>query len=161
MSVSSVFLLLLIYSVGTAWAAFLPRRSWTEGTRFEFVGPILHFINPGEFGLKEVCLLVSICLEPCSTFSARDCHPCSLNCSCGQFRCGKFCRSACEVVLCHNISTLLTVICSSITLQTSRLLQLYSLHSQRHALGEHISILLPPPNLSGLLGMVLSAYFVL
>lgn len=62
MAVSTVFLLLLIYSVGTAWATFLPRRSWVEATRFEYLGPILHFINPGEFGLKEVCPLIAFYL---------------------------------------------------------------------------------------------------
>ncbi|PSR90579.1 hypothetical protein PHLCEN_2v4872 [Hermanssonia centrifuga] len=51
--VSTVFLLLLIYSVGTAWAAILPRATWVEGTRFARLAPILHFINPGDFHLKE------------------------------------------------------------------------------------------------------------
>ena len=54
-TVSTVFLLLLIYSFGQAWAAFLPRKSWVEGTRLEWLGPTLHVINPGPFGLKEVC----------------------------------------------------------------------------------------------------------
>jgi hypothetical protein len=52
-TVSTVFLLLLIYSVGQAWAAFLPRSSWVKGTRFAWLGPTLHVINPGPFGLKE------------------------------------------------------------------------------------------------------------
>ncbi|KAG6815817.1 hypothetical protein H0H87_011116, partial [Tephrocybe sp. NHM501043] len=53
MSVSTVFLLLVIYSIGNAWAAFLPRRSWVEGTRFQRLGPVFEFVNPGPFTLKE------------------------------------------------------------------------------------------------------------
>ncbi|KAF8656479.1 hypothetical protein AX16_002530 [Volvariella volvacea WC 439] len=53
MSVSTVFLLLLIYTAGNAWAKFLPRRSWVEGTRFEFFARAIDIINPGDFGLKE------------------------------------------------------------------------------------------------------------
>ncbi|KAI6095908.1 OPT oligopeptide transporter protein-domain-containing protein [Pisolithus croceorrhizus] len=52
-SVSTVFLLLLSYTVGLAWAKFVPRRSSVEGTRFESLGPILDFFNPGEFKIKE------------------------------------------------------------------------------------------------------------
>ncbi|KAH8093252.1 oligopeptide transporter [Cristinia sonorae] len=51
--VSTVFLLLLNYSAGIAWAAFLPRASLVENTRFARLAPVLHFINPGTFGLKE------------------------------------------------------------------------------------------------------------
>lgn len=53
MTVSTVFLLLLIYSVGNAWAKFLPRRSPEKRIGF---GRFIHFINPGEFTLKEVIL---------------------------------------------------------------------------------------------------------
>ncbi|KAG5640108.1 hypothetical protein DXG03_001188, partial [Asterophora parasitica] len=53
MSVSTVFLLLVIYTFGNAWATFLPRKSWVEGTRFHGLGPVFHFINPGDFTLKE------------------------------------------------------------------------------------------------------------
>ncbi|KAF8182044.1 oligopeptide transporter [Pholiota molesta] len=53
MSVSTVFLLLLIYSVGNAWARFFPKRSWVEGTLFHRLGPIFQVINPGPFTLKE------------------------------------------------------------------------------------------------------------
>ncbi|OCH87394.1 oligopeptide transporter [Obba rivulosa] len=53
MSVSTVFLLLLIYSVGRVWATFLPRGSSVEGTRFSRLAPVLEFINPGEFRIKE------------------------------------------------------------------------------------------------------------
>ena len=53
MSVSTVFLLLLIYTVGIVWAKYLPRAEWVEGTRFAHLAPILHFVNPGEFRLKE------------------------------------------------------------------------------------------------------------
>ncbi|KAH7887105.1 OPT oligopeptide transporter protein-domain-containing protein [Phlebopus sp. FC_14] len=52
-SVSTVFLLLLIYSLGMAWAKFLPRRSWVEGTWLEILGPLAEFVNPGEFRIKE------------------------------------------------------------------------------------------------------------
>lgn len=58
MSVSTVFLLLLIYSVGVVWAAVIPRASSVEGTRWSGLAPFLHFINPGPFGLKEVRALV-------------------------------------------------------------------------------------------------------
>lgn len=51
---STVFLLLLIYSVGVAWSKILPRRGLVEGTRFGKFGPVLEFINPGEFRIKEV-----------------------------------------------------------------------------------------------------------
>ncbi|KAK0452510.1 peptide transporter MTD1 [Armillaria borealis] len=53
MTVSTVFLLLVLYSIGVAWAAFLPKRSWVEGTRLQSLAPVLEFINPGPFGLKE------------------------------------------------------------------------------------------------------------
>lgn len=53
MTVSTVFLLLLIYTIGSAWAS-LPRASTVQDTRFSFLGPVIHFINPGPFGLKEV-----------------------------------------------------------------------------------------------------------
>ncbi|KAH8093283.1 oligopeptide transporter [Cristinia sonorae] len=53
MGVSTVFLLLLIYSVGQVWAKFLPTAKAVEGTRFAKLGPTLHFINPGPFGIKE------------------------------------------------------------------------------------------------------------
>ncbi|KIJ62124.1 hypothetical protein HYDPIDRAFT_114969 [Hydnomerulius pinastri MD-312] len=52
-SVSTVFLLLLIYSAGVAWAKVFPKRSWVEGTRLAGLGAIFEFINPGEFKIKE------------------------------------------------------------------------------------------------------------
>ncbi|KAI8999139.1 oligopeptide transporter [Trametes punicea] len=52
-TVSTVFLLLLIYSVGIAWAKYLPRAEWVEGTRLARLAPALRFINPGEFRIKE------------------------------------------------------------------------------------------------------------
>jgi hypothetical protein len=54
-----VFLLLVIYSFGMFWATFVPKRYVVEGTRFEWLGPALHFINPGKFKIKEVRLLCS------------------------------------------------------------------------------------------------------
>ncbi|TCD71832.1 hypothetical protein EIP91_003175 [Steccherinum ochraceum] len=53
MSVSTVFLLLLIYSFGTAWAKFLPRAETVQGGRYAKLAPVFRFINPGPFGLKE------------------------------------------------------------------------------------------------------------
>lgn len=50
---STVFLLLVIYSLGILWSTFLPKRSRVEGTRFEWLGPALHFVNPGKFKVKE------------------------------------------------------------------------------------------------------------
>ena len=55
MSVSTVFLLLLIYSAGIAWAAVLPTAKFVEGGRFAKWAGFFHFINPGPFGIKEVC----------------------------------------------------------------------------------------------------------
>ncbi|KAL4079664.1 OPT oligopeptide transporter protein-domain-containing protein [Scleroderma citrinum] len=52
-SVSTVFLLLLIHSMGLTWSRVLPRRSSVEGTRYVKLGPFLEFINPGEFRIKE------------------------------------------------------------------------------------------------------------
>lgn len=49
-----MFLLLVIYSLGVFWSTFFPRRSWVMGTRLEWLGPTLHFINPGTFKIKEV-----------------------------------------------------------------------------------------------------------
>ena len=49
-----MFLLLLIYIVGVAWSKILPRRESVEGTWYANLGPVLGFINPGEFRIKEV-----------------------------------------------------------------------------------------------------------
>ena len=54
MSVSTVFLLLIIYTVGIVWAKYVPQASWVEGSRFAGLAPVLRFINPGEFRIKEV-----------------------------------------------------------------------------------------------------------
>ncbi|KAI0306870.1 OPT oligopeptide transporter protein-domain-containing protein [Multifurca ochricompacta] len=51
--ISTVFLLLVIYTFGVLWSAFLPKRTWVQGTRYEWLAPTLHFINPGEFKIKE------------------------------------------------------------------------------------------------------------
>ncbi|KAH9983191.1 OPT oligopeptide transporter protein-domain-containing protein [Russula compacta] len=51
--ISTVFLILIIYSFGIFWSTILPKRSLVEGTRYEWAGPALHFINPGKFRLKE------------------------------------------------------------------------------------------------------------
>ncbi len=52
--VSTVFLLLIIYTLGNAWAKFLPKREWVDGTSLAWLGPTLHFLNPGPFDIKEV-----------------------------------------------------------------------------------------------------------
>ncbi|KAA1466657.1 OPT superfamily oligopeptide transporter [Dentipellis sp. KUC8613] len=52
-TISTVFLLLIIYTFGVFWATFFPKRSWVEGTRFARLGPLFEFINHGEFKLKE------------------------------------------------------------------------------------------------------------
>jgi hypothetical protein len=61
MIVSPVFLLLIIYTFGNAWAKCLPKRKTVEGTPFEMLGPIFGFINPGAFTLKEVCCIFQTC----------------------------------------------------------------------------------------------------
>lgn len=66
MQVSTVFLLLLIYTIGMAWSVLLPRRSLVEGTRFQFLKSLIHFVNPGSFGLKEVHDFSNLIL--CSVF---------------------------------------------------------------------------------------------
>lgn len=68
-SVSTVFLLLLIYTFGNLWATILPRASLVEGTRLARFGPLLHFINPGAFGLKEVCMLIDNVLRPSCSYT--------------------------------------------------------------------------------------------
>lgn len=59
MTVSTVFLLLLIYTAGNAWAKLLPQETLVIGTRFERLAPILRFINHGPFTLKEVNTYIS------------------------------------------------------------------------------------------------------
>ncbi|KAH9042869.1 oligopeptide transporter [Lactarius hengduanensis] len=58
--ISTVFLLLVIYSMGVFWSTFFPRRSWVEGTQFEWLGPTLHFINPGELGSRRWHVIATI-----------------------------------------------------------------------------------------------------
>ncbi|EJD50718.1 oligopeptide transporter [Auricularia subglabra TFB-10046 SS5] len=52
--VSSVFLLLVIYTWGRLWER-MPRRETFEGRGkvCARLAPIVHFINPGDFGMKE------------------------------------------------------------------------------------------------------------
>ncbi|KAL4079665.1 OPT oligopeptide transporter protein-domain-containing protein [Scleroderma citrinum] len=64
LSVSTVFLLLLIHSVGLAWSRVLPRRSSVEGTRYAILGPYLEFINHSEFRIKEICEMVYWTVSP-------------------------------------------------------------------------------------------------
>ncbi|KAG8716813.1 hypothetical protein FRC08_008754 [Ceratobasidium sp. 394] len=51
-SVSGIFLLLLVYTIGNAWAILLPQPSAFE-SRVPWLVPVFRVINPGPFGLKE------------------------------------------------------------------------------------------------------------
>ncbi|KAJ1310044.1 hypothetical protein OPQ81_006797 [Rhizoctonia solani] len=51
-SVSGIFLLLLVYTIGNAWAILLPRPEQFQD-RIPRLVPIIRAINPGPFGLKE------------------------------------------------------------------------------------------------------------
>jgi hypothetical protein len=64
--ISGVFLVLIAYFVGNAWASFLPRGDKLEARWFEenrqgrlprWIS-VLKFINPGPFGLKEHAISV-------------------------------------------------------------------------------------------------------
>jgi len=91
MSISTVFLLLIIYTFGNAWAKFLPKQSWVENTRFERLSPVLYFINPGPFGLKEVRR--TRCYPEGSTADILV-HIACYRLSCGVYRCWrKLCRA--------------------------------------------------------------------
>jgi hypothetical protein len=101
-SVSTVFMLLLIYTFGVAWATILPQQSWTERTRFQRFGPLVHFINPGEFRLKEV--YICLCLFYRNDFNhkfseARRCQSRCLHCIRFKCRCTKFCCPKSKPVL--------------------------------------------------------------
>ncbi|KAK1723538.1 hypothetical protein CaCOL14_001167 [Colletotrichum acutatum] len=55
-SFASVFLCLMAYVIGVAWSVVLPRRQHVEKylpSQAKWLGPVVHFINPGHFGLKE------------------------------------------------------------------------------------------------------------
>lgn len=55
-SFASVFLCLMAYAIGLAWSKVLPRREHIQKYlpgQAAWLGPIVHFINPGHFGLKE------------------------------------------------------------------------------------------------------------
>ena len=73
-----VFLLLVIYSLGRVWSTLLPKRSLVNGTRFEWLGPVLHIINPGKFRIKEVHLPHSYTYERLTKPSS----PIFLACNC-------------------------------------------------------------------------------
>ena len=45
--------------MGKGWAKLFPESSRVVGTRLESFAPVLHFINPGPFSIKEVKLEVS------------------------------------------------------------------------------------------------------
>jgi hypothetical protein len=55
--ISGVFLQLIIWSFGRAWEYIIPRGSKVQGTRFAGLVPILDFLNPGEFRIKEVNII--------------------------------------------------------------------------------------------------------
>ncbi|KAK7225211.1 hypothetical protein V2G26_013214 [Clonostachys chloroleuca] len=55
-SFASVFLCLMAYVIGLAWSKLLPRREHVHKflpSQAAWLGPVVHFINPGHFGLKE------------------------------------------------------------------------------------------------------------
>lgn len=55
-SFASVFLCLMAYVIGVAWSKALPRREHVQKYlpgQAAWLAPIIHFINPGHFGLKE------------------------------------------------------------------------------------------------------------
>ncbi|KAH6661498.1 oligopeptide transporter 8 [Plectosphaerella plurivora] len=55
-SFASVFLCLMAYVIGVTWSVVLPRRHHVEQylpSQAKWLGPVVHFINPGHFGLKE------------------------------------------------------------------------------------------------------------
>jgi len=52
--VSVVFLTVLAYIIGEAWAILIPRKGGRLGPiSFEFLTPFLSFLNPGPFNMKE------------------------------------------------------------------------------------------------------------
>ncbi|KDQ33722.1 OPT superfamily [Pleurotus ostreatus PC15] len=69
-AVSVTFLQLLVYSTGLLWAAFLPRASWVEGNRLASLAPLLSFINPGRFTLKEHAVASIIAATAATTSGA-------------------------------------------------------------------------------------------
>ncbi|WVQ84175.1 hypothetical protein IAT38_006322 [Cryptococcus sp. DSM 104549] len=55
-SFDSIFLVLVAYVLGLAWSKLLPTKALIERrfpSQASWLGPIVHFINPGHFGLKE------------------------------------------------------------------------------------------------------------
>ena len=55
-SFASVFLCLMAYVLGLTWSQVLPRREHVQKylpAHASWLGPVVHFINPGHFGLKE------------------------------------------------------------------------------------------------------------
>ncbi|KAG8768545.1 hypothetical protein FRC12_005500, partial [Ceratobasidium sp. 428] len=59
-TVSGIFLLLLVYTIGNAWAILLPRPVTFESCA-PWLVPVLRFVNPEPFGLKEVGASSAIC----------------------------------------------------------------------------------------------------
>lgn len=55
-SFASVFLCLMAYVIGVTWSQVLPRREHVEKffpSHASWLAPLVHFVNPGHFGLKE------------------------------------------------------------------------------------------------------------
>ncbi|KAF9519299.1 hypothetical protein BS47DRAFT_1324590 [Hydnum rufescens UP504] len=52
-TVSGIFLLLILYTLGNAWALLLPQRHVFEARGWRRLAKVAHFVNPGTFGLKE------------------------------------------------------------------------------------------------------------
>jgi hypothetical protein len=74
--ISGVFLQLVIWTFGRAWELVVPTGARIRGTRLGALAPILDFINPGTFRIKEVRFVRSL--------PQRTAHPAPA--------CGGYCR---------------------------------------------------------------------
>ncbi|KAF9519304.1 hypothetical protein BS47DRAFT_1370739 [Hydnum rufescens UP504] len=52
-TVSGIFLMLILYTFGNVWAVLLPQRHIFEARGWVRAAKAAHFVNPGAFGLKE------------------------------------------------------------------------------------------------------------
>ncbi|KAF8508624.1 OPT oligopeptide transporter protein-domain-containing protein [Hysterangium stoloniferum] len=61
-AISSIFILLLIYTLGKGWARFLPSgKTFENHPALSRLAPIVQFINPGNFGIKEHVVATLLC----------------------------------------------------------------------------------------------------
>ncbi|KAF8588166.1 OPT superfamily oligopeptide transporter [Ramaria rubella] len=61
-TISAIFLLLFVFTIGKAWARFLPgKKTFESHPKLAWLAPIAHFINPGPFGLKEHVVATLLC----------------------------------------------------------------------------------------------------